>query len=193
MSAQLAKQNNTSTKYDANSIRPNDSSTVSTMLDLSDVYVGENLEMENIDSIESPTAETEENSSNTTTEESNHILEFDQLESIINGSIGQLTELTPMIIDQEFQSGSVSLSASETPSSYAPPNVAVVQPSRQSPSTANKETIGDLDAERSWNINGGCQHTLEQRQLKGSAFSKFGLKFYLSKIVPNIFYTDNFH
>ena len=91
MSSQLAEQN-TSTKYDVNSIRPNDSSTVSTMLDISDVYVGENLEMENIDSIESPTAETEENSSNTTTEESNHILEFDQLESIISDSIGQLTE-----------------------------------------------------------------------------------------------------
>ena len=152
MSAPLSEQN-TSTNYEVNSIRSNNSGTSTTMLDLSGGYLSADLQVNDIDSIESSTVESEENSSGNTTAESNDIVGFDQLESIINGSIGQLTELTPMIIDQELQSGSVSLSEAETPSSYAASNVPVLISSRQSPSNANEKIISDLDAENSWSCN----------------------------------------
>ena len=152
MSAPLSEQN-TSTKYQVNSPRRNDSAASATMMDLSGGHLGTELQVNDSDSIESPTVDSEENLSGNTTAESNDIIGFDQLDSIINGSIGQLTELTPMIIDQELQPSSVSLSIAEAPSSFAACNVPSVISSCQSPSNANDEIIGDLDAENSWSCS----------------------------------------
>ena len=78
----------------------------STMIDFSSCDFDANMEINDNYSVNTTTTESEQTITNNACADSNDIIGFDQLESIISDSIGHLTELTPMIVDHELPSDS---------------------------------------------------------------------------------------
>ena len=78
----------------------------STMIDFSSCDFDANMEINDHFSVNTTTTESEQTITNNACADSNDIIGFDQLESIISDSIGHLTELTPMVVDHELPSDS---------------------------------------------------------------------------------------
>ena len=105
MSTTVSEKRNSLTN-DVNSIASREIKDSSTMIDFSSCDFDANMEINDNYSVNTTTTESEQTITNNACTNSNDIIGFDQLESIISDSIGQLTELTPMIVDQELPSGS---------------------------------------------------------------------------------------
>ena len=105
MSTTVSEKRNSLTN-DVNSITSCEIKDSSTMIDFSSCDFDANMEINDNFSVNTTTTESEQTITNNACANSNDIIGFDQLESIISDSIGQLTELTPMIVDQELPSGS---------------------------------------------------------------------------------------
>ena len=118
----------------------NDYNGTPTMFDLSSCIA------DNIDSVDSFTTNPEENIKSPVSRGSSDTIGFDQLEAIINGSIGQFTELTPMTIEEDLSLAPMNVSASSEMSS----SPAILGNISVSSSTDGTNT--DLNSLESWEI-----------------------------------------
>ena len=127
--------------YDITDTGTNGNNEISTMLDLTSCIA------DNITSLNSFTTNPEENIKSPVSRVSCDTIGYDQLEAIINGSIGQLTELTPMTFEEDLPLPSMSGSAPPVISS----SPAITINHSVSSSTNGMDT--DFDSLDSWAIN----------------------------------------
>ena len=129
-----------SSHYGITDTGANDDNGTPTMFDLSSCIA------DNIDSVDSFTTNPEENINSPVSRGSSDTIGFDQLEAIINGSIGHLTELTPMTIEEDLSLAPMNVSASSEISS---------SPSILGNLSVSSSTNGintDLNSLESWEI-----------------------------------------
>ena len=129
-----------SSLYDITDARANANNEISTMFDLSSCIA------DNIDTVDSFTTKPKENINSPVSRGSSDTIGFDQLEAIINGSIGQLTELTPMTVEEDLSLAPMNDSASSEMSST--PEIL----KNLSVSSSTDGTTADFNSLQSWEI-----------------------------------------
>ena len=137
----LSTEVRNSSLYDISDTGTNGNNEISTMLDFTSCIA------DNITSIDSFTTNPIENIKSPVSRVSCDTIGYDQLEAIINGSIGQLTELTPMTIEEDLPVASMSGSA--PPAISSSPAITI----NHSVSSSTNGMDTDFDSLDSWAIN----------------------------------------